>query len=356
MATLERTQPLAAVPETSFGWLRSRPFDLILIAGVAAVAIASTAVVVAAPWLFAIVVLADMWLLGFHHVVSTFTRLAFDSESFRAHRFLVVWLPLIVLAGSVSLVAAFGGWVLPTLFLYWQWFHYTRQSYGLAQIYRRKSAGRVTDPPLLLKGVIYLLPLWGILHRSWQAPATFLNMELKVLPVPLPIVQAAGAATLGVLAVWAWRQLRAWRAGRLPVAYTLYMLSHLAVFAVGYLVVEDLDYGWLALNVWHNAQYILIVWMFNTNRFKGGVDPEHRFLSSISQPNRAVLYLLVCLGISTVLYVALDGGVKLAGSSVSLLTVTLVVYQTINFHHYIVDGIIWKVRKAPIQAHLGLSG
>jgi len=33
----------------------------------------------------------------------------------------------------------------------------------------------------------------------------------------------------------------------------------------------------------------------------------------------------------------------------------LVIYQTINFHHYIVDSIIWKLRKRPIQATLGLS-
>ena len=33
----------------------------------------------------------------------------------------------------------------------------------------------------------------------------------------------------------------------------------------------------------------------------------------------------------------------------------LVAYQTINFHHYIVDGIIWKVRKKKLQQTLGLA-
>ena len=68
--------------------------------------------------------------------------------------------------------------------------------------------------------------------------------------------------------------------------HTLYPLSHFAVFATGYLWIGDITYGWLAINVWHNAQYILFVWLFNTRRFKDGVDPEARFLSYISQPNR----------------------------------------------------------------------
>lgn len=355
MATLDRPRPLAvSLAASSWGWLRSPSFDLLFIAGVAAAGILASGLVLLEPSLFPVVLVADMWLLGFHHVVSTFTRLAFDTESFHAHRFLVVWLPLIVLGGATALFAFVGGWTLPTLYLYWQWFHYTRQSYGIAQIYRRKAGALATDPPLLAKAVIYLLPLWGILQRSWEHPQTFLDMEIKTLPVPLPVVQAAAVCALVAIAVWVGRQVIAWRAGRLPVAYTLYMLSHLAVFAIGYLGVRDISYGWLAINVWHNGQYILLVWMYNNNRFKDGIDPEHRFLSTISQRGRMAYYFLICLGISTFFYMILRGITDIFG--ISLLALSVVAYQTINFHHYIVDGIIWKVRKPRIQAHLGLSG
>jgi hypothetical protein len=338
----------------SYGWLRSPSFDSIFVGGAALVAILATVVVVVEPRLFPLILVSDMWLLGFHHVVSTFTRLTFDSESFRAHRFLVLGLPWIVLAGVAGLVYAFGGWVLPTLYLYWQWFHYTRQSYGIAQIYRRKAAGPVDDPPLLQKAVIYLLPLWGILHRSWQRPATFLRQPIRVLPVPHLLVQIAAVAAVAAIVVWMWRQLAAFRAGRLPVAYTLYMLSHIVIFTVGYLQIQDISYGWLTINIWHNLQYILLVWMWNNNRFKNGVDPEHRFLSTISQTNRVVPYFLVCLGISTLLYFALDSALEAMGLSV--LTLSLAIYQAVNFHHYIVDGVIWKVRRKPVQVHLGLAG
>ena len=357
MAT-EAGQAIAAPSGRAYGWLRGAPFDLTFVAGVAAFAIAVSLAVVGHPRLFPLVLVVDMWLLGFHHVVSTFTRLAFDSESFRAHRFLVLGLPPLVLAGVIGLVFAVGTWTLPTIYLYWQWFHYTRQSYGIAQIYRRKAGALAADSPWLGKAMIYLLPLWGILHRSQQHPATFLRQPIKVLPVPLALVQAAALATMVTIAWWLARQVRAWLEGRLPVAYTLYVLSHVVIFTVGYLSIENINYGWLTINVWHNAQYILLVWMYNNNRFRHGVDPEHRFLSALSQRNRAVLYFLVCLAISSVFYLALDGafGAVGLGGRFSILTLTLAAYQTINFHHYIVDGVIWKVRRQRLQANLGLAG
>jgi len=117
MVTTEPGQAAVAPRAVSYGWLRGAPFDLTFVAGVACFAIAVSLLVVHEPRLFPLVLVVDMWLLGFHHVVSTFTRLAFDSESFRAHRFLVLGLPPLVLAGVVGLVFAFGTWILPTIYL-----------------------------------------------------------------------------------------------------------------------------------------------------------------------------------------------------------------------------------------------
>ncbi len=74
------------------------------------------------------------------------------------------------------------------------------------------------------------------------------------------------------------------------------MLSHFTVFFVGYVLIDDLNHGWLVINVWHNAQYIVFVWMYNANRFKDGVDPGAKFLSTLSQERNAWLYFLVCFG------------------------------------------------------------
>lgn len=347
-------QPATQTLSNPRGWLRGAGFDGGLIFGVALLALASGAVVVSQPRLFPIVLFLDLWFLGYHHVVSTFTRLAFDRESFGEHRFLVVWLPLIVLAGATSLVLVFGGWILSTTYLYWQWFHYTRQSYGIERVYRRKAGEGAIGDQRLTRWALYLVPLWGILHRSYQAPETFLGVELKVLPVPRELVWAVGAVAVGVAGWWVlqltWSVLR----GETVQGHSLYLLSHTAIFVVGYLAIDDIDHGWLVLNVWHNAQYILFVWMFNQNRFKQGVDPRHRLLSRLSQPGNGMYYFLTCLAISTALYFGLETILE-AIDRYSALPLFLVAYQTINFHHYIVDGLIWKVRKKPLRKTLGIE-
>jgi hypothetical protein len=334
------------------GWLSSVRFDLLFVVVTASVALTAAISSDIEPSLFGAILVADLWLLGYHHVIATFTRLTFDTESFQRYRWLVTKLPFAVGAGVLALALGVGAWTLPTLYLYWQWWHYTRQSYGVAQMYRLKSP-QSRDNGWEMKAALYLLPLTGILYRSYQSPEEFLGMDLRVLPVPLEGVLLAGAAAGVALAWWVAKQFGAWRRGELPLAFNLYMLSHTAVFGVGYLAIPDIDHGWLAINIWHNAQYMLVVWMFNRNRFKGGVDPEHRWLSTLSQPRNVAKYFGVTLGLTLIAYVSLSG--VLATLPGSTLVLALILYQTINFHHYIVDSVIWKVRKPQIRTTLGLD-
>jgi hypothetical protein len=173
------------------------------------------------------------------------------------------------------------------------------------------------------------------------------------VPVPAFIVEGWSIITIALLGLWVFRRIRAWGQGELALVHTLYMASHFAVFAVAYLLIDDVSYGWLVVNIWHNAQYVLFVWMFNTRRFKDGIDPEARFLSYISQPGRLWLYMATCIFITGVVYLAVLKTFDVlffAG-----LSATIVLYQIVNFHHYIVDSRIWKVRKEPIRRTLGIA-
>ena len=338
------------------GWLRSPSFDLTFIVGVAALALISGAVVVARPDWFYVVLFIDLWFLGYPHVISTFTRLTCDSDSFREHKFLVLGLPWIVLAGTIAVGYTFGFWAIATLYLYWQWFHYTRQSYGIVRVFSRKSPHGIGSDTRLTTWTLYLVPLWGILYRSHQASPTFLEVEVKCIPTHQYLVYAAGAAALTTLLIWAFRQVQAWWDGRLPVALVLYMISHLAIFSVAYVLIEDLTHGWLVVNVWHNGQYILFVWMYNNNRFKTGTDPKHWFLSLLSQ--KRLMNILSYSGFCMLLTIALYGTITYMLKLDALAAIpvaAIIVYQTINFHHYIVDGLIWKVRKKKMQTTLGIA-
>lgn len=339
--------------EKPIGWLRGPGFDISFVVGTTAVALASGGLVLMNSKLFIPILLLDLWLLGYHHVIATYTRLCFDRGSLREHRFMIVWLPMMVLGGTLALVLGIGVWVIGSIYLYWQWFHYTRQSWGVSQVYRRKSGGLVLEDERLTKAMFYLLPLWGILYRSSQAPEKFLGMEVWVVPVPELLVKGVGVLAIGALLLWG--VLRAWAfwQGRGPVAHTVYMISHVTVFSVGYLVIEDLTHGWLVINIWHNAQYIFFVWLYNTNRFRDGIDERSPFLSTISQPENWWRYVAVCLAITTIIYGVIAG----FGEHLLLLGLPslIILYQAINFHHYIVDSMIWKVREGPMQKTLGLS-
>jgi len=338
---------------TSNGWLRGRSFDTVFIVGVLFLALFSGAVVAYDPKLFVIVFFLDLWFLGYHHVVSTYTRLCFDSASGHERRHLIIGLlPLVLLI--VFLIGQFiGYWAITTIYLYWQWFHYTRQSWGIQQAYRAKSSDRVNENPAFIKVVFYLVPLWGILYRSYQYPDKFLGIELWVIPVPYFVVLISGCLAIGSCVIWAYLRIQAHRAGNGPLAHTLYMTSHLLIFLVGYLVIEDITHGWLVINIWHNTQYILFVWFFNSNKFKEGVTMQAHFLSWISQPNNWWIYFAVCMVLTTVLYVSL--GVVANQMSYLAFPAAIVIYQSLNFHHYIVDSIIWKLRKPNMRNVLSIS-
>jgi len=342
------------VSTNPIGWFRGPWFDNSFIGGVAIIALVSGLLVVIKPELFIVILIADLWLLGYHHVIATFTRLAFNKANLREYRFFVFVLPIIVFATTFTLAWSVGIWVIATIYLYWQWFHYTRQSWGISQAYRGKSGGLVKDNPLFAKLCFYLVPAWGILHRSWQAPEEFLFIELRVIPVPGLLVDFVGVLAVISLLAWGYTRIQAWRDGHLPIAHTYFMISHFVIFYVGYGLIEDITHGWLVINVWHNAQYVLFVWLYNVNRYKGGVDDKARFLSTISQSKNIVTYFLVCLAISTFVYGSLSFMISRDTLLVGL-PVIILFYQTVNFHHYIVDSVIWKVRKKTMQKTLGLE-
>lgn len=334
----------------NYGWLRSTSFDLTLILGVAALALLSAGICIIKPSWFTMVLLIDLWVLGYHHVVSTFTRLAFDKDSFTQYKFLVLGLPVIVAVCATALSFMIGPWTLATIYLYWQWFHYTRQSYGLMRVYQAK-VGVAAD--IWDQSVIYLLPLAGILYRSYQNPSTFLGLEVKTLPVSYEVYYFVFVLSLIGVVVWVVKQALRLKAGATSLGYFMYMLSHIIIFSIGYLTIESINLGWLVINVWHNAQYILFVWLYNNKRFNNQVDVQHKFLSFISLSKNQWLYYGVCLAISTAVYLVISKATR--PMQLTVPAIAMIIYQTINFHHYIVDGIIWKVRKKSLRENLQLS-
>ncbi len=333
----------------SFVW--NSTFDATLLVAPLAVGLLAAAVVTANPALYAAVVVADLWFLGYHHVVSTYTRLGFSSRTLLQNRVLAIYLLVAIVGATTALAFTAGAWAVASAFLYLQWFHYMRQGYGISRMYFRATPeGQVAGGrDLLANLVIYVVPVYAIAHRSMTMGDMFLAMPVKTIAVPEAIVTMLAVASALVVAAWFVRMGHRVALGTADVRYEGFVLSNVAIFLFGYIIIDDANVGWLAINVWHNLQYVLVVWMVNVKRYGGrGVDATEPLLSRISQPGRPLTYFCCCLLITTIVYLGLNRfTVLVMGGG---LAASLGVYMGINFHHYVVDALIWKKRRVATAA------
>jgi len=338
------TRTVAEVNTGPGFWLRNRPFDLFFIFGIPVIAILGGSLMVYDTQKFLVIASINTMLLAQPHIISTFTRISFDRSSFKKHFFLVVPLPLIIITVVSVIAYSTGSWLLATIYLYWQWWHYTRQSYGISRMYLSQTRASYSPHPLLDNYALYALPLCGILYRSYQQPASFLGMNLYTFPIPFPAVVLTGAIACILIMMQITHWSKAYRQGTLPLPYMLYIASHYIIFTVGYLLIDNISLGWLVLSIWHNTQYMAFVWLYNNKRFHGGHDADEPFLSDISQTRMVLVYFFSCLFLA----VLMNEVTKIIVTEVhpySILPWMVILPMSINFHHYIVDAIVWKRKR-----------
>lgn len=322
--------------------------DATFIVAIPIIAVLSGAFVCYYPDYFLLVLMLDLWLLGYHHVISTFTRIGLDAKSAKEHWLLLLPLPLLVFS-SVFTIYQFGGAiVLGSVYLYWQWYHYSRQSEGIAKSYGFKCADTGFARNRTNRVLFYFVPLTSFVYMISSGPTEFLGIPIFTVVFPesfrwlLLIASYAGAL------LWLFSGTRALSQKRISAWYFIYMLSHFTIYLVSYTLITEINYSWLTINIWHNAQYIGFVWLFNRKKYAAGVDKLHPIISFISQPNRIFIYMGSCLILSLAVYWLIDKAIYLSGVS-NEIALVFIVYSAINFHHYIVDSRIWKLRKPQIQ-------
>ena len=103
-------------------YLRNPLFDFLLIFGVLFLALLAGWICLINPTMFTTILFIDLWFLGYHHVIATYTRIAFDKQNISENSFFIYWLPIIIVLSCTILVLLTGPWILATTYLYWQWF------------------------------------------------------------------------------------------------------------------------------------------------------------------------------------------------------------------------------------------
>jgi len=324
----------------SSAWLRNERFDYRYIVGVALIAVTVGVIAQSIPRALPFLFIADVALLGWHHVVASFTRLA-HHPSAPERRFLLFVLPPIVIGLVALSLGLLGASLIGAVYFYWQTFHYARQVWGVDRLYARK-AGQLA-PDRLTEVLVYLIAGAAMSHRSLVGVVNFGGQEIHFLPIPFWFAWGLDGITLLVALAWIGRAISNPEVARVKPIRATFMATYALVFALGYGVIGDFLTGWVVVNIWHNLQYVVLVRILNEDRFAGDRRDTPGWVARSSQPAQAVPYFALMVALGVLLTVALESLSRLPFAT--LIPLTFAASMSFNFHHYIVDGIIWRTRK-----------
>ncbi len=295
--------------------------------------------------------------LAVPHYGATLIRV-YESESDRRHySFFSVWCSVAVaLALVLGLENALFGSLVLTLYLTWSPWHYTGQNYGvfLMLLARRgvqvdPTTKRLAYASFALSFGMTFLAIHGVDPRATYAPVSYQGTVYSALSlgIPLPLAGVAlatiGSAYLVASAAALIRLLRA--AGWAAIAPSLVLaVTQSLWFAVPvtfrfwgseaqstYFASAYTAYGFVWIAAFHSAQYLWI-----TTYYAAGHRPRGervRFVAKSTVAGYAIWTLPVLLL-----------GPSLFGSLPHESGLALLVAATVNLHHFILDGAIWKLR------------
>jgi tetratricopeptide (TPR) repeat protein len=278
-----------------------------------------------------------------------------DRELFRRYRFRFTVAP--ILLGAVCLIAAVNHLhVLILVTVTWAVWHALMQTYGFLRIYSAKDASsskldRRLDWGMCLLwfgGAILLndQPLLLMTNRWYQCGG------FGISPGFLETVQTLWwYALISVTAFWSFRQVVSLRRNAQSVSIkVLLMVTSVGFYWFAYAICESMLVGAAMFEIFHDVQYLTIVWLFNRRRVEQKAEVG-RFVSFVFRRSGALVGLYVGL-------VFAFGGTRLiegalsAGTAKHLLTTFLATSGLLHFYY---DGFIWKIRESDNQRSLGLQ-
>ena len=296
---------------------------------------------------------AIIWAIG-HHLPGMM-RAYGDQALFRRFRARFVAAPLLLVAVGVYSMAAQSN-AIPLGVGIWGWWHYLMQTYGFLRIYdgKARSVAPLTcglDQAMCLvwfAGAVVLTDngLFGFLNLFYKAggPVVSTDMIADVkLGVFVSVVVVTAAFALHCL-------VQMWR-GKFPSLLKLaLMATTFGYYWYCLATVSNLLVSYALFEMFHDIQYLTIVWVFNEKRAEkaAGAGTFTRLLFRRQWP------LVACyLGLIWVYGLLNYGTREMAGGP--LQKGLLGVFLASTLLHYYYDGFIWKLREADTRTSLGLA-
>lgn len=283
---------------------------------------------------------------NYPHYMATVYRAYGQPADRAAHRLYTVWgtLLLIGLGVAAHVNAALLPWLF-TAYVMWSPWHYSGQNYGLLMMFVKRAGLDVTPGErrqLRAAFVASYLLLLAVFNEGASSDPLVLSLGL-----PREVTRVVGAAALLVFVVaGGWGLSRLWRRGdwrAMAAPATLYVTQGLwfvvptAVAWTTGLAVPQTRYSSGILAVMHSAQYLWVTQYFA--RREQGLDwAAHRY------------WIAVLIG-GVALFLPVPW-LASYGARLDFTTSMLIVTAVVNLHHFMIDGVVWKLRDKRVASTL----
>jgi Tetratricopeptide repeat len=306
---------------------------------------------------------------GLPHYGATLERVYSTPEARRHYgRYALGFGILIGIAFLFTVISGRGGSALVTLYLTWSPWHYAAQNFGLVMMFLRRAQVQI-NPRFRLairtSFVLSFLLVFVNIHRGSAAAASdplyavpsardavrFVPLGLAENMTPLLLVVlgvAYALVTIGVVVT----MIRRTPAGMGAPALSL-IFSQWAWFVMPVVLSQfvpwwfapggptALAFSWVAIA--HSVQYLWISLHFA--RMSGRTS---LFFGSLARYYGLAIFAGATIWVFPVLFSVKGGLTRMPHES----GLDMLVAAAVNLHHFLLDGVIWKLRDAPVRRAL----
>ncbi len=352
--TVARTKTPPAPVAPSSPWILDRWRDLLLFVGTPALLIPA-AIAAQARWSAQDIFLFVGAFGAMGHHLPGMIRAYGDRSLFRRFKVRFLVAPIGVLAISIW-ASVYNIQAIQLVALGWGIWHGMMQTYGFSRIYDAKASARAIARA---RADFALCFAWfiGAVVLSPRRFRTCLDLYYSSGGPDVPIALIAALRNLAWLALglvtayFVWRQWSDSRRGRgfSPIKLTL-LASSIGFWWYCNAGVQNILVGVALFEVFHDVQYLAIVWIYNRTRVERD-ETIRGFMRFVFRRSGSLIGVYVGLVVAYGSIALLTSGIP----AESIRNALVGVVMASALLHFYYDGFIWKVRETQTSSMLGES-